>query len=106
MIFSLPASGGAVGPEFVPDFYRGVAVVLPSHAALLALRGAVYFHGGGVTTPILVLLAWAIAATSAILGAHAVRREPPRLPVLGAAAEAAPVRLRPSGRTAAAGSRL
>jgi hypothetical protein len=82
MIFSLPASGGAVGPEFVPGFYRDVAVVLPSHAALLALRGAVYFDGGGVTTPILVLLAWAGAATTAILAAHVVRREPPRLPVL------------------------
>lgn len=84
MVFSLPASGGAVGPEFVPDFYRDVAVILPSHAALLALRGAVYFHGGGVTTPILVLLSWATAALVAILTAHAVRREPPRLPVLGA----------------------
>jgi hypothetical protein len=85
MIFSLPASGGAVGPEFVPSFYGDVAVVLPSHAALVALRGAVYFDGGGVTTPILVLGAWALAALTAIVAAHVVRREPPRLPVLGAA---------------------
>jgi hypothetical protein len=84
MIFSLPASGGAVGPEFVPDFYRDVAVVLPSHAALLALRGVVYFRGGGITTPILTLLAWALAAVVAIIAAHVLRREPPRLPVLGA----------------------
>jgi hypothetical protein len=83
MMFSLPASGGAVGPEFVPGFYRDVAVILPSHAALLALRGAVYFDGGGVTGPILVLLAWATAAIAGILGAHVVRRQPPRLPVLG-----------------------
>lgn len=83
MIFSLPASGGAVGPEFVPGFYRDVALVLPSHAALLALRGAVYFHDGGTTTPILILLAWATAGLSAIALAHVVRRTPPRLPVLG-----------------------
>jgi hypothetical protein len=85
MLFSLPASGGAVGPEFVPGFYRDVAVVLPSHAALVALRGVVYFDGGGVTTPLLVLTAWALAALTAIFAAHVVRREPPRLPVLGAA---------------------
>jgi hypothetical protein len=83
MMFSLPASGGAVGPEFVPGFYRDVAVVLPSHAALLALRGVVYFDGGGITTPILTLLAWAAAAVAAIVAARVLRREPPRLPVLG-----------------------
>jgi hypothetical protein len=83
MVFSLPASGGAVGPEFVPGFYRDVALVLPSHAALLALRGAVYFHGGGTLAPILILCGWAAAALGAITLAHAVRREPPRLPALG-----------------------
>jgi hypothetical protein len=83
MLFSLPASGGAVGPEFVPDFYRGIAPILPSHAALLALRGTVYFDGGGTTTPILVLLAWIGGAVLAILAADVLRRDPPRLPVLG-----------------------
>jgi hypothetical protein len=80
MMFSLPASGGAVGPEFVPDFYREVAPILPSHAALLALRGTVYFDGGGTAAPILVLLGWAAAAIVAIGAAHVLRREPPRLP--------------------------
>jgi hypothetical protein len=83
MVFSLPASGGAVGPEFVPDFYRAVAPALPSHAALVALRGAVYFHGGGTTEPIMVLLAWATAAVGAIVAARVVGRRAPRLPVLG-----------------------
>jgi len=82
MLFSLPASGGAVGPEFVPDFYRAVAPILPSHAALLALRGTVYFDGGGTTTPILILMAWTGGAVLTILAAHAVRRDPPRMPVL------------------------
>ncbi|MCW2985429.1 MAG: hypothetical protein JWR63_2999 [Conexibacter sp.] len=83
MLFSLPASGGAVGPEFVPDFYRAVAPILPSHAALLALRGTVYFDGGGTTGPILILLAWIASAVVAILAAHVLRRDPPRIPVLG-----------------------
>jgi hypothetical protein len=83
MLFSLPASGGAVGPEFVPDFYRAIAPILPSHAALLALRGTVYFGGGGTTGPILILLAWMGGAVLAILTAHALRRDAPRMPVLG-----------------------
>jgi hypothetical protein len=83
MLFSLPASGGAVGPEFVPDFYRDVAVVLPSHAALLALRGTVYFGGGGTTGPILILLAWSAGAVLALLAAHGLGRRAPRLPAVG-----------------------
>jgi hypothetical protein len=83
MLFSLPASGGAVGPEFVPDFYQSVAAILPSHAAVLALRGTVYFDGGGTTTPILIMLAWMSAAVLALLAAHAVRRDAPRLPTIG-----------------------
>jgi hypothetical protein len=78
MLFSLPATGGAVGPEFVPDVYRAVAPVLPSHAALLALRGEVYL-GGTTLAPILVLLAWMGAALGALVVARAVRRDPPRL---------------------------
>jgi len=89
MLFSLPASGGAVGPEFVPGFYRDVAPILPSHAALLALRGIVYFHGGGTTEPVLVLLAWLAGAIVAIVLAHVIRRDAPRLPVIGHPAEAA-----------------
>jgi hypothetical protein len=87
MLFSLPASGGAVGPEFVPGFYRDVAPVLPSHAGLQALRGIVYFHGGGTLEPILVLLAWLAGAVAAIVLAHVIRRAAPRLPVIGHPAE-------------------
>lgn len=83
MLFSLPASGGAVGPEFVPDFYRDVAPALPSHAGLLALRGTVYFGGGGTTGPILILLAWMAAGTLAIVLAHVMRRGAPRVPAVG-----------------------
>jgi hypothetical protein len=82
-LFSLPATGGPVGPEFVPAFYRDVAPVLPSHAALIALKGVVYFDDGGIGAPILVLLAWIGAALVAEVGAHFLRREPPRLPVIG-----------------------
>lgn len=83
MLFSLPATGGAIGPEFVPDFYRGVAPALPSHAALSALRGTVYFNNGGTTGPIVILVAWTAAALLVQLGAHVLRGDPPRPPASG-----------------------
>lgn len=88
MLFSLPATGGPIGPEFVPDFYRGIAPALPSHAALSALRGTVYFGNGGTTGPILILVAWAAAALLVQLAAHVLRGEPPRPPVTGSPLDA------------------
>jgi hypothetical protein len=83
MLFSLPATGGAVGPEFVPDFYRDVAPALPSHAALQALKGTVYFGGGGTAVPLVILAAWAVGALLVQLAAHALRGEPPTPPMTG-----------------------
>lgn len=83
MLFSLPASGGPIGPEFVPDFYRSVAVVLLSHAALVVLKGVVYFDGGGVGVPLLILGAWIAAALLAHLAAHLTRRRSPHPPLIG-----------------------
>jgi hypothetical protein len=83
MLFSLSAMGGAIGPEFVPGFYRGIAPALPSHAALSALRGTVYFDNGGTTGPILILATWAAVALLVQLAAHVLRANPPRPPVSG-----------------------
>jgi hypothetical protein len=88
MLFSLPATGGAIGPEFVPDFYRAVAPALPSHAALSALKGTVYFGGGGTSQPIAILLTWAAAALLLQLVAHVVRGDPPRPPATGSPLDA------------------
>ncbi|MGH2937269.1 MAG: hypothetical protein ACRDPE_04015 [Solirubrobacterales bacterium] len=87
MLFSLPASGGAGGPEFVPAFYHSVATALPSHAAVQALKGVAYFEGGGVLGPVLILLAWITGALAAHLVAHLVRRPAPHPPVIGAMPE-------------------
>jgi hypothetical protein len=83
MLFSLPATGGPIGPEFVPDVYRWIAPALPSHAALEALKGVVYFGGRGTTAPLLVLGAWIVGAAAVSVAAHALRREPPTPPVIG-----------------------
>jgi hypothetical protein len=83
MLFSLPASGGAVGPEFVPSFYHAAEQILPSHAALQALRGFVYFDGGGVLGPVLVLCAWVAGALLVHLIAHLARHDAPHPPIIG-----------------------
>ena len=88
MLFSLPATGGPIGPEFVPDFYRAVAPALPSHAALSALRGEVYLGGGGATAPLAILAAWAAVALAVQLAAHGLRPIPPRPPVSGSPLDA------------------
>ena len=82
-LFSLPATGGPIGPEFVPDFYRSIAPALPSHAALQALKGAVYYGGGGTTTPILVLLAWMAAAVTIHGAARVIGHHGPWPPPIG-----------------------
>ncbi len=84
MLFSLPASGAAVGYQLVPGFYHAIVPALPSHAALTALRGVVYFDGGGALAPVLILLAWITAALLAHLGAHLAGRDAPHPPLLGA----------------------
>lgn len=90
MLFSLPATGGPIGPEFVPDFYRSIAPALPSHAALSALRGTVYFHDGGTTWPLVILGIWAAAALLVQLAAHVLRGDPPRPPVSGSPLDTIP----------------
>ena len=83
MLFSLPATGGAVGPEFVPDFYRDTAPVLPSHAALLALKGGVYFNDHGIAGPLTILAAWAAGALLIQIAAHTLRSDAPTPPKTG-----------------------
>lgn len=83
MLFSLPATGGAVGPEFVPDFYRETAPALPSHAALLALKGSVYFGDHGIAGPLAILTAWGVTALLVQLAAHALRGDAPIPPQTG-----------------------
>jgi hypothetical protein len=83
MLFSLPATGGAIGPEFVPGVYRDIAPALPSHAALVAVKGSVYFEDGGVTGALAILAAWAVAALLAQIAAHTLRANPPVPPATG-----------------------
>jgi hypothetical protein len=71
MLIGMTSSGGAVGYELQPAFFRAVSQLLPPGAALTAVRNAVYLGGAHVAGALLVLGAWAVAGAAALaLGHH------------------------------------
>ena len=61
VLLDLVSSGGPVGSQLLPDFYRALAPWMPAGPLYGALRGALYFDGAGVGGPLLVLLGWLAA---------------------------------------------
>lgn len=58
VLLDLVASGGPLGSEFLPDVYRWIAPAMPARHLYAALRDALYFNNGGLTTPTVVLGIW------------------------------------------------
>jgi hypothetical protein len=58
VLLDLVSSGGPVGSQLLPDFYRWLAPWMPAGPLYSSLRGALYFDGAGLTTPLIVLTAW------------------------------------------------
>src|ERR1700704_4564744 len=58
VLLGLVSSGGPVGSQLLPDFYRSLAPWMPAGQLYSALRGALYFDGAGLTSPLLVLSGW------------------------------------------------
>lgn len=58
VLLDLVASGGPIGSQLLPDAYRALAPYMPAGNVYSAMRGALFFNGAGVTTPIVVLMAW------------------------------------------------
>lgn len=70
-LIGITSSGGAVGYELQPAFYRAVSQLMPPGAALTAVRNAVYLGGAHTTGALVVLAAWAAAGAAALaLGHH------------------------------------
>jgi hypothetical protein len=80
---ALPASGGPLGYQFLPDFYHSFAQALPSTAGVSALRGAVYFDGAHTTGPIAVLVAWSLGGVALYALARVLRPAHPHPPMIG-----------------------
>jgi hypothetical protein len=60
MLLSLVSSGGPVGSQLLPDFYRALAPWATAGELYGALRGALFFGGAALATPIEVLIGWLV----------------------------------------------
>jgi len=58
VLLDLVASGGPLGSQLLPDFYRWLAPGMPAGQLYSAVRGALYFDNAGLGMPIAVLGAW------------------------------------------------
>jgi hypothetical protein len=61
VLLGLVTSGGPVGSQLLPDFYRALAPWMPAAPLYSALRGALYFDGAGIAAPVAVLAGWLVA---------------------------------------------
>ncbi|GAA5079205.1 hypothetical protein HNP84_009849 [Thermocatellispora tengchongensis] len=60
VVVGVPASGGPIGAYFIPEWYAAVGRALPVGHGAEAIRNVVFFDGAALTTPLLVLGAWAL----------------------------------------------
>jgi hypothetical protein len=60
VLLDLVSSGGPVGSQLLPDFYRWLAPWMPAGQLYSSLRGALYFDGAGLMEPLIVLTAWLV----------------------------------------------
>jgi hypothetical protein len=77
VLLDLVSSGGPVGSQLLPDFYRWLAPWMPAGEIYDALRGALYFDGAALERPIAVLSAWVVGGVVLmLLGELVARRRP------------------------------
>jgi hypothetical protein len=58
VLLGLVSSGGPVGSQMLPDFYRWLAPWMPAGQLYASLRDALFFDGMGLGQPVLGLAAW------------------------------------------------
>jgi len=84
VLLDLVASGGPIGSQLLPDFYRWLAPGMPAGQLYSAVRGALYFDNAGLGMPIAVLSAWLAGGLVLILlGELLARRARRRMARLG-----------------------
>src|SRR2546427_643147 len=70
----LVSSGGPLGSQLLPDFYRWLAPGMPVGQLYSGMRGALYFNNAGIGAPIAVLSAWLAAGLVLMVLGELVRR--------------------------------
>ena len=75
VLLDLVSSGGPLGSQLLPDFYRGLAPGMPVSQLYSGMRGALYFNDAGIGASIAVLIAWLAAGlVLMVLGEMLTRR--------------------------------
>jgi Protein of unknown function (DUF3533) len=67
VLVDLVSSGGPVGSQLLPDFYRWLAPWMPANELYGAMRGVLYFDGAGVGRPVIVLGGWLLGGLVLLL---------------------------------------
>lgn len=62
MVVGVPATGAAIGPDYIPDFFQYLTFVFPAGEAIPAVRNIVYFNSADVGLSIALLSMWAGAS--------------------------------------------
>jgi hypothetical protein len=69
----IASSGVTLGPNMITPWYADLGKALLPGSALPAVENTTYFNGHGITTPLLVLSAWALAGIIAMVIAAILR---------------------------------
>ena len=84
----ISSSGATLGPNMITAWYADLGRALLPGSAMPAVQNTVYFNGNNITTPLLVISAWALAGVLAMVMA-AILHPPVRgLPEQPAASDA------------------
>ncbi|CAL9455388.1 DUF3533 domain-containing protein [Streptomyces albus] len=76
VVLGNPSAGGAFQSHLIPPFWRAIGEWIPTGAGTTAVRNIVYFSGHGLTTPLLVMGAWALAGALFLMAGSLRRRQP------------------------------
>lgn len=63
----ISSSGTTLGPNMITPWYADLGKALPAGSAMPAVQNTVYFNGSDITTPLLILSAWALAGVLAMI---------------------------------------
>jgi hypothetical protein len=70
VLVGVSSAGGGVTYQLQPGFYRALSQLLPNGAAVTAVRNEVYFSGAHTAGALIVLAAWTVAGTAALMLSH------------------------------------
>jgi hypothetical protein len=87
VLIDLVSSGGPVGSQLLPDFYRWLAPWMPASELYDGLRGALYFEGAGLDRPVALLAGWLLGGLVLVLLGELVARRSPSASAAGQPAQ-------------------